>query len=87
MGYVTRAKPAPDVDGDPFLADLARELRTLSEEEAAAVSGLPARTLQRMRDKGVGPAVVRPNGKTPRYRPADLRAWMDAGCPRERVEP
>ncbi|HAX44596.1 MAG TPA: helix-turn-helix domain-containing protein [Bryobacteraceae bacterium] len=48
---------------------------TLSSKQAAALVGVPPRTLWRLRDSGRGPAYFR-SGRTVHYRREDLLAWL-----------
>jgi hypothetical protein len=50
----------------------------LTEEQAAAVIGVPPSAMGKMRRKGNGPAFFLV-GVRVRYRPETLRAWMSAG--------
>jgi predicted DNA-binding transcriptional regulator AlpA len=62
-----------------------REL--LSADEAAAMAGVARRTWWRYVSSGRAPQPIRvggPNGP-PRWRRADLLAWIEAGCPRVRT--
>ncbi len=46
-------------------------------EDVSAYLGIPVGTLYQWRTKGYGPAGRR-MGKYVRYRPADVRAWVDS---------
>lgn len=46
--------------------------------ELAAHLNLAERTVRRMVTQGSGPRPLRLNGKTVRFRPADVHAWLDA---------
>ncbi len=48
------------------------------EREAAVLLGLSARTLQRMRLEGGGPAYVQLTPQRIGYTPEALRIWLDA---------
>lgn len=50
----------------------------LKTGEAAAYLGLSKSSLEKMRLYGVGPVFVRLAGRSIRYRPADLDAWVNA---------
>jgi hypothetical protein len=50
----------------------------LTEEQAAAVIGVPPSAMGKMRRKGNGPAFFLV-GVKPRYRPEALRLWMSVG--------
>ena len=52
--------------------------RLLNEFEASEVLGIPVRTLRVWRVRGGGP-VFRKLGRTVRYLPEDLTAFVDAG--------
>lgn len=47
----------------------------LTRRQVAALTGFANQTLKVWPSKGVGPKITRVNGR-PRYRVADLRAWM-----------
>jgi excisionase family DNA binding protein len=49
----------------------------LNELEAAARLGLSHRTLQMWRVRGIGPCFLKV-GRSVRYRPADVDAWLEA---------
>jgi hypothetical protein len=50
----------------------------LGDADAAKFVGLGVRTLQRHRQTGTGPAVIRLGVRRLAYRLVDLRAWIDA---------
>jgi excisionase family DNA binding protein len=50
-------------------------LALLTQSEAAELLRLSERTLERFRVSGIGPKFVR-MGKSVRYRPADVEAWL-----------
>jgi len=52
--------------------------KLLTPTEAAEVLGLSPRTMERWRVTGGGPRFIKAGGKSVRYRPADLLAWIDA---------
>lgn len=51
--------------------------RLLLPTEAAEFLSLSPRTLERWRVTGGGPRFIKAGGKSVRYRPADLLAWID----------
>jgi hypothetical protein len=58
------------------------EGRLMTEREAAAYLRVSARTLRRYRTEkpaGTGPPVAGYVGRSPRYRRADLDAWLERG--------
>lgn len=59
--------------------------RLLSARETAEDLGISIRTLRRLADAGKGPKPVR-IGRCLRWRLADIKSWISAGCPTE-VEP
>ena len=58
-------------------ADPASSRNLLAVKEAALVLGLAVSTLNKHRVYGTGPRFVK-LGRSVRYRPADLDAWIDA---------
>lgn len=48
--------------------------------ELAAYLNLAERTVRRMVTQGSGPRPLRINGKTIRFRPADVHAWLNDSC-------
>jgi excisionase family DNA binding protein len=52
----------------------------LSAEEVAAMLGVSERTLWRLLSAGKFPEPVR-FGRSTRWRPADVKDWIDRGCP------
>lgn len=52
--------------------------KVISEQEAAERIGLSLRTLQRMRENGLGPAYVRMGEKRIGYMEQDLNEWLIA---------
>jgi hypothetical protein len=56
---------------------LVRHDTLLNERQAAIILNLSSRTLQAWRAQGCGPKFVRA-GRSIRYRPCDLLAWMEA---------
>lgn len=63
-------------DGDPKSRPQSLE-RLLTENEAARLLNLTPRALQAWRLRGGGPLFVRISGRAIRYRPSDLRAWIE----------
>src|SRR4051794_30453846 len=53
----------------------------LNAEEVAAMLGVSERTLWRLLSAGKFPKPVR-FGRSTRWRLADVREWIDCGCPR-----
>ena len=51
--------------------------------ELAAYLAIPVKTLRQWRYLGIGPKVYRA-GRHLRYRPADVRRWLEEDCARER---
>lgn len=51
--------------------------KALTDKEAARITGLSYRTLQKLRTKGGGPLFVRYSNRAIRYRRADLERWME----------
>jgi len=49
----------------------------LTDTEVAALCGCAVQTLRNMRWRGDGPAWVRLGGRMIRYKPADVRAFID----------
>lgn len=49
----------------------------MTEEQAAEYLGLTPRFLQARRYRGGGPRFVRVGSRTVRYRPEDLRKWVE----------
>jgi hypothetical protein len=58
----------------------------LTETRVAELLSVSARTLQMWRWRGGGPVFVRA-GAAIRYRPADLRAWVEANLHRSTSDP
>lgn len=58
----------------------------LTQREAASVLRLSERTLERSRVTGSGPRFIR-CGRSIRYRPDDLAAWIDARAVGSTSEP
>jgi excisionase family DNA binding protein len=52
------------------------EERLLSEKEVARYLNVSLRTLQRWRAEGTGPPHLMMAGRYPRYRKADVDAWL-----------
>lgn len=52
--------------------------RLVTEKQVAEETGIPARRLQQLRFRGLGPA-FRKLGASVRYAPEDVQAWLD-GC-------
>ena len=50
----------------------------LTTDQAAALLGISPRTLEGYRRKGGGPLFVALSRNAVRYRPTDLRAWLDS---------
>jgi predicted DNA-binding transcriptional regulator AlpA len=50
----------------------------LNEIQAAIALGFSPRTLQKWRQKGTGPKVVKVSAKAVRYRKCDLAAWAES---------
>lgn len=55
----------------------------LTPREAARRLGVAERTLRQWRTDGTGPPHVRLGGRSYRYRPADIDAWIDAQLDRQ----
>jgi DNA-binding transcriptional MerR regulator len=51
--------------------------RLLTQSEAAELLHVQARTLESWRMRGIGPKFVRYTSRAIRYRPADLRAFLE----------
>jgi predicted DNA-binding transcriptional regulator AlpA len=60
------------------MADLIKDTRYLRTKEAAHYVGLSARTLEKHRTHGTGPAYKKVGGRVI-YTLEDLRAWADRG--------
>jgi len=56
------------------------ETRLIDVDGTAAMLGVGARTIWRLRDAGRMPAPIN-IGKCIRWRVADIAAWIQAGCP------
>ncbi|HLM63875.1 MAG TPA: helix-turn-helix domain-containing protein [Acidimicrobiales bacterium] len=56
----------------------------ISTDELAAFLVLPVKTLRQWRYLGVGPKAYRV-GRHLRYRPAEVRRWLDEDCTRDRT--
>lgn len=54
----------------------------LNPREAATLTGFTARALEAMRARGIGPRFFKV-GASVRYRPADLRAWIESDVGRK----
>ncbi len=54
----------------------------LDADESARVAGMGKRTWWRYVASGRAPQPVRPGGTLTRWRRADIRDWIAAGCPR-----
>lgn len=50
--------------------------RLLTQQQLADELQVSLRTLERWRQEGVGPAFIRV-GRSPRYRRADIDAWLE----------
>jgi hypothetical protein len=81
-----RALSRPDAIGTPGPASVSDEATVateagdwlVDEAAAAAILGLPPRTLQWWRLKRTGPPFVRMSPRVIRYRRADLARWVTA---------
>ena len=65
------AASEPDVYEDPILISA----------EAAALCGVSLRTWRRLEAEGNVPNPVLVGGRIRRYRRAEVRAWVESGCP------
>jgi len=52
--------------------------KTLSPKEVEAEYGYPERTLETWRQRGQGPAWLKPGKKSVRYRRSDIDAWEES---------
>ncbi|MBI1686452.1 helix-turn-helix domain-containing protein [Caulobacter hibisci] len=69
----TKLAPVPGQLLDPSTGDA-----LLTTDQAAALLGISPRTLEGYRRKGGGPLFVALSRNAVRYRPADLKAWLDS---------
>jgi predicted DNA-binding transcriptional regulator AlpA len=76
-------QPAPV---QPALLEPAPLEPSLNDEEAARVIGVAGKTMRNWRSKGIGPPWVAIGPKLVRYRPSDMRAYLDATCADRPVE-
>ena len=74
-GQPVKARPQPSTGPllDPSTGDA-----LLTTDQAATLLGISPRTLEGYRRKGGGPLFVALSRNAVRYRPADLKAWLDS---------
>ena len=75
-------EPTPPADGGPVLPDLPdiADLRLVSVDVLADLLGVSVRTLHRRLSAGELPEPIRFGGVV-RWRLAEVRRWIAAGCP------
>lgn len=76
--FTTQAVKATAERDAPQMLDAINGEALMSTQRAAALLGLLPRTLEGYRRKGGGPSFVAVARNLVRYRPADLRAWLEA---------
>lgn len=76
--FTTQAVKATAARDAPRMLDATNGEALMSTQQAAALLGLSPRTLEGYRRKGGGPSFVAVARNLVRYRPADLRAWLEA---------
>ena len=75
--FTPRQIKAAAVPDAPAMLDASSGEALMTTQQAAAFLGLSPRTLEGYRRKGDGPSFVAISRNLVRYRPADLRAWLE----------